>query len=153
MTKAIYFLAWLLVGLGYTISGVHKLDCPSWLDGSALKHVLESPLARDNWLRDFLVDSPEIVLKLMTWFSLALEISFLIIGLFYYTRPLYWSAYIGFHFSILFLINFSDLTWGLILAHTFTFDSKWIPRWVKQWMKRHVPRWLDSKDLSILKIE
>jgi len=153
MTKTLFWLTWMLVGLGYTISAIHKLDSKSWLDGTALGHVLQSPLARDCWLRDFLVSSPEIVLKLATWFSLALEISFLPLGLFYYTRPFYWLAYVCFHLGIIALINFSDLSLGMLMAHIFTFDSNWIPRSVKQRLKQHIPRWLDSKDLSILKIE
>jgi hypothetical protein len=143
----------MLVGLGYTISGIHKLASVSWLDGTALVHVLNSPLARDNWLRDLLVSSPEIVLKLATWLSLAMEISFLPIGLFYYTRPFYWLAYIAFHLGIIALINFSDLSIGMLMAHIFTFDSNWIPISVKQRLKQRVPNWLNSQDLSILKIE
>lgn len=136
LSKAIFWFAWLLMGLGYTISGIHKLGCPSWLDGSALKHVLNSPLARDNFLRDWLVSSPEIVLKIATWLSLFMEISFLPFGMFYYMRPIYWFAYVGFHIGILALINFSDLTIGVTMIHIFTFDSNWIPNKIKQFFKK-----------------
>jgi hypothetical protein len=116
----IYYIAWFLMALGYTVSGLHKLQCPSWNDGSALEHVLRSPLARDNYLVDTLLRSP--FLKLMTWGSLFLEISFLPLGLFYYTRTLYSLLYLGFHLGILATINFVDLTLGVLMIHIFTFD-------------------------------
>ena len=133
LSKAIFWLSWMLMGLGYTISGIDKIvKCPSWLDGSALRHILNSPLSRDNFLRDFLLNSPEIVLKLATWTSLALEISFLPLGMFYHTRLYFWLAYIGFHLGIIALINFTDLTLGVISIHLFTFDPRWLP---KKWAK------------------
>lgn len=130
----VYWSAWILLALGYTASGLHKLKVsPSWIDGTALEHVLNSPLARDNFLRDYLVQCPTF-LKYSTWFSLFLEISFLPLGTFYYTRPIYWLMYMGFHLGILCLINFSDLTWGVMMVHFFTFDSTWVG-WVLSWKK------------------
>ena len=138
----VYWSAWILMALGYTVSGLHKLNVsPSWIDGTALEHVLNSPLARDNFLRDFLIQYPTF-LKYNTWFSLFLEISFLPLGTFYYTRPIYWLMYMGFHLGILCLINFSDLTWGVMMVHFFTFDSTWIG-WMVELLKK--------KNVTILK--
>lgn len=47
--------AWLVFAASYTYAGVTKIAAPSWLDGSALSHVLACPLARDSALRDALV--------------------------------------------------------------------------------------------------
>jgi hypothetical protein len=116
-----------LISLGYTISGIHKLDCPSWLDGSALEHILRGPLARDTFLKDYILSMPQPILKLSTWFSLFLEISFLPIGTFYYMRPIYWIASLIFHISIIVLINFTDLTLGVLMIHIFTFESILLP--------------------------
>lgn len=127
----IIWLSWFIMGLGYTISGLHKLDCPSWLDGSALTHVLNSPLARDNMLRDYVINSLPIMLKLGTWFSLFLEISFLPLGLFYHTRFWYWITYFFFHLGIIMLVNFSDLTLGVFMVHVLTFDINWVLKLVK----------------------
>lgn len=118
----IYYIAWFLMALGYTVSGLHKLQCPSWQNGTALLHVLQSPLARDNYLVTILLQSP--FLKPMTWGSLFLEISFLPLGLFYYTCPIYSLLYIGFHLGILATINFVDLTLGVLMIHIFTLDYK-----------------------------
>ncbi len=42
----LYWGAWALLAVGYTVSGIHKLTALSWRDGSAIIHVLEIPLAR-----------------------------------------------------------------------------------------------------------
>lgn len=123
--KRIFWAGWILLAAGYTVSGLHKLvTSPSWLDGTALQHVLESCLARDNLLRDILVQFPTF-LKVNTWLSLFLEISFLPLGIFYYTRGIYWMLYIGLHLGIIMLINFTDLTIGVLMIHLFTFDWEW----------------------------
>lgn len=125
LPKRVFWAAWILMATGYTYSGLHKLMVsPSWVDGTALQHVLESCLARDNILRDMMVQFP-LVLKFSTWFSLFLEISFLPLGVFYRTRFIFWVVYLGFHLGILFLINFSDLTIGVLMIHIMTFDWTW----------------------------
>ncbi len=123
----IYWLAWFIMAFGYTASGLHKLQCQSWLDGSALEAVLNNPLARDNILRDMVLWLPPIYLKLGTWFGLALEILFLPLGTFYHTRCWFWLTYVMFHLGIVLLINFTDLTLGMLMIHLFTFDENWIP--------------------------
>lgn len=122
----IFWAAWFLMAAGYTSSGLHKLvTSPSWLDGTALQHILESSLARDNFLRDYLVICPNF-LMFSTWLALFLEISFLPLGVFYHTRFYYWFLYVGFHMGILVLINFSDLTIGVLMIHLCTFDWRWL---------------------------
>jgi len=81
---------WVIVSLSYTASGLHKLQCPSWRDGSALHHVLTGVLARDNFLTSTLLALPEEMLKWMTWVSIGGEISFLFLGLFKRLRKWYW---------------------------------------------------------------
>lgn len=124
--KRIFWSGWMLLAVGYTASGLHKLvTSPSWLEGTALQYVLESCLARDNFLRNTLLQFPTL-LKFSTWFSLFLEISFLPLGVFYYTRFVYWVVFILFHVGILMLINFADLTFGVLMMHLLIFDWNWI---------------------------
>ena len=122
----IFWLAWFLMGLGYTISGIHKLQCQSWIDGSALEHVLNSPLARNNLLRDMLMSMPKPFLMVSTWLSLVLEILFLPLGMFYNTRFAFWILYMVFQLAIVTVVNFTDLTLGVLMIHVFTFDMEWI---------------------------
>ncbi|XWV25076.1 hypothetical protein QJ856_gp0701 [Tupanvirus deep ocean] len=126
MPKIIYWGAWFLMAIGYTISGIHKLQCPSWTDGTAMYHVLSSVLARDNFMVNIFLASPMIIIKFMTWFSLAAEILFLPLGVFYHTRKWYWLMFISIHLGILCLINFTDLTLGVLMIHIFTFEYRWI---------------------------
>lgn len=122
----IFWCGFILLSLGYTVSGLHKfVTSPSWSDGTALHHILCSPIAKDNILRDILVQFP-FLLKLMTWFALFLEISFLPLGTFYHTRIWYWVMYLGFNIGILGLINFPDLTFGMLMIHLMTFELRWV---------------------------
>jgi len=124
--RKVYWIAWFLMGLGYTVSGIHKLQCPSWVDGYALKYVLESPIARDNFIRELLLSMPDIVLQFKTWGSLALEMLCLPLGMFYHTRKYYWFALLVLHFGIIMVIKFSDLTLGVLMIHFFVFDPEWV---------------------------
>ena len=62
--------AWILLAVGYTFSGLYKLGSPSWIDGSAIAHLMENPLARPGISRDILMIMPDIILKIMTWSAL-----------------------------------------------------------------------------------
>ena len=117
----IHWVMWFLTMLGYTLSGLHKLQCQSWLDGTALSHVLTSFLARDTILLQFVLSLP--IIKILTWSSLILEISCLPLGVFYYTRKIYWTMLVSMHLGVLILINFTDLTMGMLLVHLFIFDT------------------------------
>lgn len=118
---------WLIIGLSYTASGLHKLQCKSWLDGDAIYYVLTGPLARDNIIVWFLVNMiPREFLKLVTWGSLFIEISFLFLGCFHHMRKWYWLAIMGFHLGIIATVNFADLTLGVMMIHVFTFDTEWL---------------------------
>jgi hypothetical protein len=118
----LYRGAWLLLGLGYTLSGLHKLGSPSWGDGTALRHVLELPLARDTWLRSALLSLPDWAFAGMTWGALAAEITALPLFLFRVTRRPAWAALIAMQLGILCLLDFADLTAGMLLFHAFVFE-------------------------------
>ncbi len=118
--------AWVLMSLGYTISGVDKLLSPSWKDGTALIHLLENPLARDSWVRNLLLQLPENIIRINTWLVLTLEIVFLPFAIFKGTRMWIWLAMIGLHIGILIIVDFADLTLGMLMIHWFTFDGRWL---------------------------
>ena len=127
LNSELYYGAWIVMGVSYTASGFHKFfTSPSWVDGTALSHILTGALSRSNIGVYLLLTLPEIVLKFMTWTSLFAEISFLFLGCFHHLRRFYWAFFMGFHLSILCLINFSDLTLGMMMIHIFTFDIRWI---------------------------
>jgi sterol desaturase/sphingolipid hydroxylase (fatty acid hydroxylase superfamily) len=123
LTYTIVFWAWFIMALGYTVSGLHKLGCASWRDGSALRRVLENPLARDNALRQALLDAHPAVLQVSTWGALALEILFAPACLWRPTRQLVSVLMIAMHVGIACTIDFADLTLGVLMAHAFTLPS------------------------------
>ncbi len=125
MPYYLFWGAWLISGLSYTISGIDKFMSPSWQDGSAIIHIIHNPLARDWILRDILLLLPEYILYFQTWFALALEISFGLFCLFRKGRVTGWCLLLIMHISILLVLDFADLTLGVLMFHLFIFDSNW----------------------------
>ena len=127
MPAAIFWGAWLLLAAGYTYSGAWKLASPSWTDGTALQHLLMNPLARPNWIRELLLGLPDLYLQLLTWGALAGELLVLPLGLMRRGRPVAWCWMLAMHLGILLVIDFADLTLGMLMIHLFTFDPEWLP--------------------------
>jgi hypothetical protein len=121
----IYWTTWILLAAGYSFSGWMKLRSPSWIDGTALYHVLNNPLARPGFLRHLLLGSPTICIRFLTWSSLAAEVMFLPLSFTRRTRMLAWCTLVAMNVGILFVINFADLTIGMLMIHGFTLDRRW----------------------------
>jgi predicted DCC family thiol-disulfide oxidoreductase YuxK len=103
-----------------------KLTSPSWIDGSAIARVLDNPLARPGILRELLLALPDGILRAMTVGALVLELAFAPLALFSRTRPIAWAAVLSMHLGLIALIDFADLSLGMVLVHAFTFDPAWI---------------------------
>ncbi len=130
MPRAVFISAWILMAVGYTFSGLTKLDSPSWIDGSALVWLLENPLARPGILRDLLLAFPEPMHAMLTYGALLAEIAFLPLCLCRFGRFVAWGSMVAMHLGIVLVVDFSDLSLGMLMLHAFTFDPKWFP--VKQ---------------------
>jgi predicted DCC family thiol-disulfide oxidoreductase YuxK len=126
MPESIFLVAWILMALGYTYSGYTKLISPSWLNGTALARVLENPLARPGPVRDALLALPSGFLHLATWAALFLELSFAPLALVPRLRPLLWGLLLAMHVNLIVVIDFADLSLGMVMLHLFTFDPAWI---------------------------
>jgi hypothetical protein len=126
--RPLYVGAWLLLGLGYTLSGLHKLDSPSWRDGTALRHVLELPLARDTALGNAVLALPDGVFAALTYGALFAELTALPLFALPKARPFAWGGLVAMQLGILCLIDFADLTLGMLLFHAFVFDVRWLPK-------------------------
>ena len=122
----LYYGAWFLLAFGYSVSGFHKLESPSWVNGTALFHLLNNPLARDSFFRELLLQLPRVFLSLLTWGTLCLEILFFPLSLFRKTRFWVWTLGVALHLGILMVVDFADLTFGMLLIHLWTFDRRWI---------------------------
>jgi hypothetical protein len=124
--SGVYWTAWILLAAGYSYSGWMKLLSPSWIDGSALSHILNNPLARPGWARDTLLQLPDLDRQIATWAALMVELLFLPLSFCLTTRKVAWLAMIGLQIAILCLVNFADLTIAMLLVHLFTFDPRWV---------------------------
>jgi predicted DCC family thiol-disulfide oxidoreductase YuxK len=125
---AIFLAVWTLMALGYSYSGVTKLASPSWLDGTAVARVLNNPLARPGLWRDALLVLPDAFLRLLTWGLLLLELSFAPLALFRRLRPWLWSAMLLMQLGLIPLIDFTELSLGMVMLHLFTFNPVWLAR-------------------------
>lgn len=125
--SGVYWCAWILLAIGYTFSGWAKLSSPSWIDGSALHHLIANPLARPGIFKDILSGLPAICLQLLTWSALILEILFIALSFHRNSRLIAWTSMILLHLGILLVVAFADLTVGMLMIHFFTFDPEWFP--------------------------
>ena len=123
---AIYRVAWLIVSWSYSYSGYHKLFTPAWQDGTALHWILQHPLSRDNFLTHAFLSLPPSLLAGFGYFFVGLELLYGPLALFKRLRPWLWVAMMGVLLTDLFLLDFFELTWGMILAQSFLFDPGWI---------------------------
>jgi predicted DCC family thiol-disulfide oxidoreductase YuxK len=126
MPPAIFTAAWIVLALGYTYSGCTKLMSLSWRDGTALARVLDNPLARPGPARTALQILPPALLHLATWGALALELAFAPLALFRRLRPWLWGLMLAMHLGLLVLIDFADLSLGMVMVHFFTWDPGWV---------------------------
>ena len=124
--NGVYWTAWALLAVGYAFSGWTKLQSPSWIDGSALGHVLNNPLARPGFARETLLQFPD-ALRILTWATLALELLFLPLSFHRTGRLIAWPAMCLLHIGIWLLVDFADLSAGMLMVHLFTFDPGWLP--------------------------
>jgi predicted DCC family thiol-disulfide oxidoreductase YuxK len=127
MPPLLFTGAWILMALGYTYSGATKLASPSWLDGTAIAHILENPLARPGAVREAILALPDGLLKLGTWATLAFELLFAPLALSRRGRPWIWTLGLAMHLGLIALIDFADLSLGMVMLHLFTFDPAWVP--------------------------
>jgi predicted DCC family thiol-disulfide oxidoreductase YuxK len=126
MPREIYLVVWILMALGYSYSGYTKLISPSWVDGTAFERVLNNPLARPGVMRDALLALPQAFLSAATWGAIALELLFAPLALSRRPRPWLWATMLAMHLGLIALIDFADLSLGMVMLHLFTFDPGWV---------------------------
>ncbi len=118
--------AWAVMAVSYSYSGWTKLQSPSWLDGTAFMFVLDNPLVRGHWAAAFLGGLPVWILKSLTWGALGAELFFAPLALAPRLRPWLWSALFAMHLSLIGLVDFADLSLGMVMFHLFTFEPAWL---------------------------
>jgi predicted DCC family thiol-disulfide oxidoreductase YuxK len=127
MTPSLFAVVWILMSVGYSYSGYTKLISPSWQDGSAMLSVLQNPLARPGWISSLMVALPEWFLKASCWAVLGLELFFAPLALITKLRPWLWAMMLAMHFGLILVVDFADLSFGMVILHLFTLNPSWIP--------------------------
>ncbi|MBC7366475.1 MAG: lipase maturation factor family protein [Undibacterium sp.] len=123
----VFWGVWFLMAGGYTFSGLVKLASPSWVDGTAFRHLLQNPLARPGMFRDAFLVLPDGAIAVLTWSVLVAEITFLPLACFRRGRLVAWTGMLVMHLGIVLLVDFADLSFGMVMLHLFTFDPDWLP--------------------------
>jgi predicted DCC family thiol-disulfide oxidoreductase YuxK len=126
LSPAVFLAAWVVLAISYSYSGYTKLLSPSWVAGNNIAYVLDNPLARDWFLRDFMLWLPTFLISALTWTVLYLELLFAPVALWAPARAWLWAGMLFVQCGFLFLLNFADLTIGMLLFHLFTFDPAWV---------------------------
>jgi predicted DCC family thiol-disulfide oxidoreductase YuxK len=123
---AVYFaVAWVLLATSYSLSGFAKAQTPSWQNGTALWHILQSAVARDSYFTAFLLMLPESILKILTWTFLGLESAFVFWSFRRRSRLWIWSILLAVQCFWFLAIDVPDTFWGMVMIHLFTFDQGW----------------------------
>ena len=65
-------------------------------------------------------------LRILTWSVLGFEILFAPLALIRAVRPWIWAAMFAMHCGLILLIDFADLSLGMIVIHLFVFDQRWL---------------------------
>jgi predicted DCC family thiol-disulfide oxidoreductase YuxK len=128
LPKHLHLAVWVMLALCYSHSGWTKLASPSWVAGDTIRLVLENPLARDHFLRDWMLATPPILLRSLTWFVLVVELLFALLVLSARLRPWLWLAMLLVQLGFLLCLDFADLTFPMLLVHLLAFDPKWVAR-------------------------
>jgi predicted DCC family thiol-disulfide oxidoreductase YuxK len=69
---------------------------------------------------------PEVLIAAATWGVLGAELLFAPLALVRRIRPWLWLAMLGMHLGLVALVDFTDLSAGMLLLHFFIFDPGWI---------------------------
>jgi hypothetical protein len=128
LPRGLFAGAWWVLALAYGVSGLDKLSSVAWRQGEAIPLVLELPWARPGIARSFVLSLPDGVQHALTWYGLGAELLFPPLAAWRVTRPLAWAAGLSVHLGLLVLMDFPELSLGMVLAHGFTFDGRWLDR-------------------------
>ena len=126
MPPIIFYGAWIVMAVTYSISGYSKLDGVQWLDGTAISQLMHFPGARDWWLTRAMQSLPPAMGYVITWSVLYAELGFVVLCLHRWGRALAWAILTGTHVGILLIMTGPEVQLALLLFHLFTFDQRWL---------------------------
>lgn len=131
-TKKINISPWLItiglitLGFLYTISGINKLESPSWTSGLGIIYSLQNSFSNNNFLTVLTLASPVIIQKIIGWIFLLAEL--ICLPAFFGPRIIKkytWLALTLMHGGIFMLMNIWIVTVPMLIFHLLVFDWHW----------------------------
>ena len=111
--------ALVVFAVSYTCSGLDKLRSEVWTSGQTLGIAFNGPLARVYFINDLLSHAPTIVLKMLTWISLASEVLCAPLCLFARGRKIAWGAILIMHIGALATLVLTSVSLAMLLFNLF----------------------------------
>jgi hypothetical protein len=105
--------------VSYTCSGLDKLRSEVWTSGQTLGIAFNGPLARVYFINDLFNHAPTIVLKILTWISLASEVLCAPLCLFARGRKIAWGAILIMHIGALATLVLTSVSLAMLLFNLF----------------------------------
>lgn len=120
-------VAWAAFAVVYATAGLTKLayEDSSWVDGSALYHVLNESTFRRLWYGDFFAQ-PSWFLQCGTWASLLLELLALPLVLFHRGRCVVLLISFSMHAIASLFLNLAEVSVHLLVFHLLLIDQRMI---------------------------
>ena len=143
MAPALRALAWAAFAGVYGTAGLTKLTYhdSSWVDGSALFHVMRASVFRRLWYGDAFAD-PSFALRFGTHASLFLELAAPVLVWFHRGRCLVWVMSMTMHAIALVFLNLFEVSAHLLLFHLLLVDQRMLDevQQARAWAKRTLCR-------------
>lgn len=127
---------WVVLGVGYLASGIDKLSSPSWREGTAVRSVLISPMARWDQVEIAVRTAPDLSVALLSWSVLAFELTFFVLIWRNSGRRIAWLAATVFHLFIRATLRLHTVTDPFLIAQILTFDVQWLDSQFAQRVRR-----------------
>lgn len=118
--KYLTHILWFIFGISYTLSGLFKFYTPEWYDGEFMKQYIHKNHTFNTQF-SFLIHSPPILLKLMTYFPLFAELFALPLSLIPRFRFGALTCLTLMQFSLLFVAKIPQITLGMLIFHFLMF--------------------------------
>ena len=127
MPTPAYFIALLALGVGYSLSGLDKLNAPGFWSGDALFFILHSAIVFDSWLRELLLALPTFILQFISWFIAWSMLFTLPLLLWWRTRSYIWLTLFLMFVGVLIIFDLAQVALGMLLFKLFLFDARCVP--------------------------
>lgn len=110
-------LSWIVCASGYSYSAYTKLLTPSWLDGTAVKNILATPIA-SSWIKGNSL-APTEVLQFAGISVIVFELLVPLALLGRRAKCAVWCALMLFHLGNICFLSLEEVSLGMLLFHSF----------------------------------